>query len=117
MKLLGLSLLLLATGAGSSAEPAAPVEPSKPDLDVLRQLNRSFVEIARKVSPSVVVINVEQKELPISVEDAEAEERWNAMPPGSLKEFHEQLRSGPREKTTGQGSGIVIREDGYILTN
>jgi len=31
------------------------------DLEVTRQLNRSFVAIADKVSASVVVINVEQK--------------------------------------------------------
>ena len=86
------------------------------DLEVTRQLNRSFVAIADKVSASVVVINVVQKATPVS-EDFDDEDRKDGWPPGFLKKFHEQFRHPPVEKTIGQGSGIIIREDGYILTN
>lgn len=117
MKKLRLSLLLVIATAWPGFWLVASAESSKEDLETLRQLNRSFVEIARKVSASVVVINVVQKPLPFGLDDPDAEERWNSLPPGSLKEFHKQLERAPREKTIGQGSGIVIREDGYILTN
>lgn len=87
------------------------------DLESLRSLNRSFVEIARKVSRSVVVINVVQKPFPVSDDDDPDSDHFGAIPPGALKEYHEQLRRRPLEKTVGQGSGVVVREDGYILTN
>jgi serine protease Do len=86
------------------------------DLEVTRQLNRSFVAIADKVSASVVIINVEQKVTPV-LEDFDDEDRSDSKPPGFWKRFHEQFRHPPVEKTIGQGSGIIIREDGYILTN
>ena len=86
------------------------------DLEVTRQLNRSFVAIADKVSASVVIINVEQKATPV-LEDLDDEDRFDSKPPGFWKKFHEQFRHPPVEKTIGQGSGIIVREDGYILTN
>jgi len=92
-------------------------EPASGDLETLRQLNRAFIELANKVSPSVVVINVVQNQSPASLQDEEDENQTDSMPPGFWKEFHKQFKRLPVEKTVGQGSGIVIREDGYILTN
>ncbi len=109
-----LALLAIALPCALAAAPAAA--PNR-DLDVIRQLNRTFVELAEKVSPTVVVISVVQKELPVNVDDADDEDGFSSMPPGFLKEFHEQLKRRPVEKTIGQGSGIIIRENGYILTN
>jgi serine protease Do len=111
-----LNVLILAGIAMSCQLPPSHATPGT-DLDIARQLNRSFVEIADKVSPSVVVISVVAKTFPISSEDGEDDERSDSMPPGFWKKFHEQLRKRPLEKTIGQGSGIIIRENGYILTN
>jgi serine protease Do len=117
MKILRWSLLalLIASWWGGWRCPAA--EAPAPDLTALRQLNRSFVDIASRVSPSVVVINVVQKERAADTEEAQDEDRSDSMPPGFWKKFHEQFKRSPAEKTVGQGSGIVIRKDGYILTN
>jgi len=87
------------------------------DLDVAHQLNRAFVDLAKKVSPSVVVISVVQKETAVTTDDGDEESRPDSMPPGFWKKFHEQFKHPPMEKSIGQGSGIIIRENGYILTN
>lgn len=86
------------------------------NLDLARQLNQAFVDVAAKVSPSVVVITVVQKAAPASNDDAEDGDPFDNLPPGFWRRFHEQLRRGP-EKTFGKGSGLILREDGYILTN
>jgi serine protease Do len=117
MKIIRLSFLALLALAWPGLVPLASAGSPGADLDIVRQLNRAFVEIANKVSPSVVVINVVQKESPANIEDAEDDNRSDSMPPGFWKHFHEQFKKAPMEKTIGQGSGIIVRENGYILTN
>lgn len=79
--------------------------------DVVQQLNDAFVQVAEKVSPTVVVINVVQ---PVT-EDAEEENGSDSFPPGFWREFHKQFKHP--EKGFGEGSGVIVRENGYILTN
>ena len=55
--------------------------------------------VARRVHPSVVHIQLSMKN-----EDSETTSRWNP----DMKSFR---------MTSGQGSGIIVSEDGYILTN
>jgi serine protease Do len=117
MMTLRLWLWALLAAAVPAVRPIDAAEPARADLDSLRQLNRAFIELARKVSPSVVVINVVQNESPAGLQDTEDEEQTDNMPPGFWKEFHKQFKRLPVEKTIGQGSGIVVRENGYILTN
>lgn len=97
-------------------------------LDLARQLNEAFIQVADQVSPSVVVIKVAQKD---TLADLENEDSglWDMLPPELRKHLREQLEKRrqeqqdkkprtPREPIfNGQGSGIVIREDGYILSN
>ena len=120
------SLGLLAL-AGSLIFPALPLsvraaEPSS-SLEVARQLNNAFVELAEKVSPSVVVIRVAQKP---NFDDLEEEGNPFFEFRRQLEEEMQKKRQTekgrkqrpPREpELNGQGSGVIIREDGYILTN
>ena len=106
------SLLAGLPGTFSQASAEAP-----PYQDVIRQLNQSFIDVASKVSPSVVVISVVQKELPVTVDDTDEEEKSDSKPPDFWRRFHDQFRHPPVEKAIGQGSGIIVRENGYILTN
>jgi serine protease Do len=75
------------------ADPPAPARQADlPGLDMARQLNEAFVSVADKVSPSVVVVEVTEKRV---------------------------LGRGGRFRgpSTGEGSGIIVTKDGYILTN
>lgn len=79
-----------------------------PELDLARQLNRAFIEVAEKASAAVVVVNVTEKPGAPSVDEFDDDgDSTSKQKPNAQK----------HEKTYGQGSGIVIRKDGYILTN
>jgi serine protease Do len=69
----------------------------------LSQISRT---VAKRVSPSVVHITVNTASPSNGSREALAREPWRANP--ELREYR---------NTTGQGSGIIVREDGYILTN
>jgi serine protease Do len=127
------ALLAAVLCVSASAKDTAPVAAS-PALELARQLNQAFVEVADSVSKSVVVIKVKTKE------DREGLELGgnpflDQLPDEQRQQFErffERFRSQPRrgqrpqpEATdaegnpfyNGRGSGMVMREDGYILTN
>ena len=79
-------------------------------LDLARQLNQAFAEVAEKVSPSVVVLTVHQK-LGAGL-DAEGNGLLDSLIPELRRELERRQLEIP-----AQGSGVIIREDGYILTN
>jgi S1-C subfamily serine protease len=109
---------------------AARAATNSPALDLARQLNNAFVEVAEAVSPSVVVIRVANKpgKLPFDDDDNPF---WDLLPKGMPEEFRrhykdeldkrrkeaeEEAKSSP-PKFDGKGSGVIVQEDGYILTN
>lgn len=97
-------------------------------LEVARQLNQAFIEVTERVSAAVVVIRVVQAAEPTPT-GREPDSWFDKLPPQLRKFFEERGEDGedgepglppqPRGpgEYDGQGSGIVIREDGYILTN
>jgi serine protease Do len=106
---------LVLTPAPATGKDASP-------LELARQLNEAFIEVAESVSPVVVVIEVVEK--PSDKDDGDDDGSfWDLMPPELRRRFEGQganPRSRKRShapKVEGEGSGIVISPDGYILTN
>ena len=98
-------------------------------IELARQLNQAFIDVADKVSPAVVVIQVAQKASYVDPLDEE-NPFFEMLPPEfrqRMEEQREKLRK-EQEKERGRkfhrepefnagGSGVVIRKEGYILTN
>ena len=113
---------LLITPALGATEPSTP-------LELARQLNQAFIELADKVSPSVVVISVAHRSPHFGLEEEEETPDLDQFPK-EFRKWFERRREQPKKKEDeedlnkdkdpvfdGQGSGVVIRKEGYILTN
>ncbi len=122
--------LFLNAGPGAFAQTATAAEPKIPKtaaIDIARQLNEAFVQVADRLSPTVVVITTVQKASANSASGIEEHPLWDMLPPEWRRRFQEEQKQeeggtpgAPRRqmpRPTGQGSGIIISEDGYILTN
>ena len=111
--------------------PVLAVEPSEA-LKLAQQLNQAFVEVAESVSKSVVVVRVASK--PRARGGAgnpfDNSPFFDQLPEEYRKFFERQQEQQREEQQTpprrsrprgpvfdGQGSGLVYREDGVILTN
>jgi serine protease Do len=99
----------LAQTQASSGAPAviAPVQaPSIPEARPLVDLSEAFAAIADAVRPSVVYVRSERSQT--------AEQR--RVPPGMERFFPRGVPQGPGLER-GTGSGFIVSEDGYLLTN
>ncbi len=116
-----------ARAAASSTGGSPPVlNLNNPDIVAARQLSRAFEEIQRSIKNSVVNINV------IKTIKGPAMQMHIQLPPGFHQFFQippaPGVRIGPgpflptppqgrAEKLYGTGSGVIIRANGYIVTN
>jgi Do/DeqQ family serine protease len=74
--------------------------------NVARELERSFVEIAEKVKPSIVHLSAEKYPFRDMTEDMDEDDMRRFFGP-NIENF----------KALAAGSGVIIDKDGYILTN
>lgn len=107
------ALLRSASIAFSFLLPAAIAADSGP-LNLLRQLDEGFVQVFEKVAPSVVVIEAEKKRDDEDADDAKGFEFFFQGEKEPRREGGERQWKLPNRS---EGSGIVFRSDGYILTN
>jgi len=108
--------------------------PASPALEMARQLNQAFIEVADSISRSVVVIKVKTKEdkegfepggNPLLEQLPEEQrqqferffERFRGQTPRRPRNQPEPTDAEGNPFYNGRGSGMVMREDGYILTN
>jgi serine protease Do len=125
MRLIPVKIALCLAFFQASAQ--APKQ-SSPAREIARQLNQAFIEVVDQVSPSVVVIKVAHKPNYNQLDFDSDNPLWEMLPPEFRKQLERQ-REKQQEKEDeiperkdppsfdGQGSGIVIRKEGYILTN
>ncbi len=116
MRTLNYGLMLVASLGLFFSSQAAPTKPPSANLELVRQLNAAFVEVAERVSPAVVVITVIEKPTANPGYDEE-EDSAESVPREFWRRFHRQSQEQPAERSEGQASGIIIRQNGYILTN
>jgi len=109
-------------GAALWLVPASVLATDAPSgIELARQINQAFIGVAEKVSPSVVIIRVARR--PDFPELNPQNHPFLDMVPELRREWEEQLKRQPRPSPRRgpvfdtEGSGVILREDGYLLTN
>lgn len=115
---------LMARSTGNNDERASVARPTAPsqalqqpaissNINSAKQISQAFVEVAKKVTPSIVMIVNEEK-------------LQNAMGDDSMRQFfpddflHNFFNFTPEQRERVQktlGCGVIVSSDGYIVTN
>lgn len=105
------------TQSGAYADQDNRTRAATQNLDTAQDLSTAFRTVAEAMRPSVVSIST-QVDMRARVRQLPPNLR-RQLPPG----FEEYFRDGngggrgAQPQDRGQGSGVIVREDGYILTN
>src|SRR5438128_6630122 len=95
--------------APTSTVPAAAAEAGK---DVVHQLNNAFAKVFETVAPGVVIIEISKKN--DMSESSPLDDLFFQGPPD---ENNPRRNPGGLRPIQSEGSGFIMRQDGYIFTN
>lgn len=101
--------------ADQSAPRAGAIDPGQ-GLNTAQDLSASFRTVAEAMRPSVVSVSSKTKAK--AGANRLSPRLRSQLPPGFEKYFQDPSQGGQQmPDREGQGSGVIVREDGYILTN
>ncbi|MDQ1318491.1 MAG: serine protease Do [Candidatus Poribacteria bacterium] len=117
--LLIIAILLFNSHPGTAADEANTNFVLKPEMQILQELNKAYVELAKISIPSVVKIKSEVTPKKTKTDLRQRKGDNNPFDPFNFfddpfKFFDEQQTPRPSK---GWGSGFIIDKEGHILTN